>query len=132
MSLAAKLTDLHRDHQRVVELDYSAKRLLKEALQDGSIQPEDQAEFADILIAGWGSGFLGRNPAAVSSIAEAAGKQFEWLALMLEGEHQVVDAWKARGNGYVNTVKPEGWKGFADHLALARARFTKAWLDSHS
>jgi hypothetical protein len=125
--LAAKVVDLRRDSRRVTELDYSAKRLLKEALQDGSIEPEDQAELAEILITGWGSGFLARNGTTLPPIVEAAGKQFQWLALMLEGEHQIHDAWEARGNGYANTVTPEGWKNFYAHLARARTSFTRAW-----
>jgi hypothetical protein len=127
VTLAAKLTDLRRDSRRVAELDFSAKRLLKEALQDGSIQPEDQADFADILIDGWGSGFVQRNGATLPSIVEAAGDRFQWLAFMLEGEQQIDAAWHARGGGYVDTVSQEGWRGFREHMARARASFTKAW-----
>jgi hypothetical protein len=127
VTLATKLTDLRRDSRRVSELEYSAKRLLKEALQDGSIQPEDQAEFADILIAGWGSEFVERNGATLPRIVEAAGDRFQWLALMLEGEQQINAAWRARGGGYRDTVNQEGWRGFREHLAQARASFTKAW-----
>jgi hypothetical protein len=126
--LADRLTQLRREHQRVSELDFSAKRLLKEALEDGSIQPEDQAEFADVLIGGWGSGFVERNGAALPPIVETAGLGgFQWLALMLEGQNQLDAAWRSRGGGYSSTVTEEGRRGFDTHLARARASFTKAW-----
>ena len=126
--LATDLANLHRDSHRVAELDYSAKRLLKDALQDGSIQPEDQAEFADILIGGWGNGFIERSGAALPSIVETAGgDRFQWLALMLEGEYEIEAAWKARGHGFADTVTQEGWKDFHDHIEKARASISKAW-----
>ncbi|MDH7501935.1 MAG: hypothetical protein QHJ82_04360 [Verrucomicrobiota bacterium] len=40
---------------------------------------------------------------------------------------KLIEAWKARGSGWANTVTPEGWKGFEDHLAKARAALTQAW-----
>ena len=63
----------------------------------------------------------------VISIVKERGKPFKWLALMLEGERQIEVAWRARGNGFVNTVTTEGWNGFTEHLALARQSLTKAW-----
>jgi hypothetical protein len=125
--LAGRLVDMHVQPDRVRNLDLSAERLLKEALNDGSIRPEDHLDLAETLVLDWGKGFFNRNPTAVAKIVEDAGKPYEWMALVLEGEHQINAAWKARGTGYVNTVKPEGWKGFHDHLAKARASLTKAW-----
>ena len=124
--LAKTLVDLHR-YDRVHELDYNSKRLLKEALQDGSLRPEDQAEFAEILLDRWAYAFFWRNENTVPSIISAAGKPYEWLALMAEGQKELDAAWAARGGGYANTVKAEGWRGFRDHLAKARQNFTQAW-----
>ena len=52
VNLAEKLERMKskEDSSRIPVLDASAKRLLKEAFQDGSILPEDQAEMAEILI----------------------------------------------------------------------------------
>ena len=125
--LADKLRDLGKSAERIRDLERSSRTLLKEALTDGSILPEDQAEVAEILIAGWGSGFFNRNAAPIPPIVEGAGEPYRWLALMLEGEHQVNAAWKARGGGYSDTVTTEGWKGFKEHLAEARKSFTAAW-----
>jgi hypothetical protein len=125
--LARNLIRLNPHSDRVRALDESAIQLLKEALKDDSFRPEDQAEIAEILIHGWGSGFLGRKGEAITSTVKAAGKPFEWLALVIEGRHQINEAWKARGSGYADAVTPKGWKGFREHLALARRTLPKAW-----
>ena len=36
-------------------------------------------------------------------------------------------AWKARGGGYANSVTPEGWKLYAERLAIAEPALVKAW-----
>jgi hypothetical protein len=112
---------------RVKEFDAAALGLLGRAFADGSFLPDDQAEAAEIFVAGWGKTFFGRNPAAVIERVRAAGKSFEWLALVLEGASEVDAAWRARGSGWASSVTAEGWQGFADHLAQARKPLTEAW-----
>ena len=125
VTLASKLiTDRS---ERLPVLDASALQLLKEAFQDGSLRPEDQAEIADILITGWGEGFFNRNASAIYLLVRNQGDSFQWLSLVLEGEYQINEAWEARGSGYVNTVTEKGWEGFREHLAEARECFTRAW-----
>lgn len=119
--------EVGEDRARLGKLDADALRLLKEVFADGSVQPWDQAELAEILLNGWGSGFAERNRAAVHPVVGQAGKTFAWLALVLEGEHHVKEAWKARGGGFVNTVSSEGWQGFHEHSASARSCLTEAW-----
>lgn len=36
-------------------------------------------------------------------------------------------AWAERGGGYVDTVTPDGWQGFAEHLRLAEGFIRQAW-----
>lgn len=125
--LAKYLVQLGRDHERLPQLDESARQLLKQALHDGSIRPEDQPVFADALLSDWGNDFFYRNGDSIPSIVAGAGDSYHWLALVTEGERQVNAAWKDRGGGYANTVTPAGWKGFREHLVNARENFTKAW-----
>ncbi len=125
--LAANLRKMEQNPNRVVALDTTAVKLLKEAFTDGSLVPEDQREIADMLVLNWGDGFLWRKGAAVCSVVHDQGKPYEWLWLTLEGEYHINEAWKARGNGYANTVTEEGWKGFHEHLTEARKYLTKAW-----
>lgn len=47
-----------------------------------------------------------------------------WL---LKGEAYTELAWHARGGGYADTVKEEGWKLFNERLAVAQEALEKAW-----
>ncbi|MDB6020153.1 MAG: hypothetical protein JWQ04_10, partial [Pedosphaera sp.] len=115
-----------RDPARLVELDHMALMRFEEGFKDGSFAPMDQAEIAEILVHNWGRGLFDRNPAMIFPIVKRAGKNFEWLALVLEGEYHIKQAWQARGSGYVNTVTQQGWKQFSDEMAAARNNLTKA------
>jgi hypothetical protein len=112
---------------RVPVLDSHALQYLQDAFSDGSIRPEDQADIADTLINDWGQDFFSRNPARVMAIVQARGDAFRWLALMLAGENEINEAWRARGDGYSDSVSPSGWTGFNEHLASARRSLTQAW-----
>lgn len=47
--------------------------------------------------------------------------------LVLKGEAYTDYAWDARGDGWANTVTPEGWKKMGERLAVAEAALTEAW-----
>jgi len=64
---------------------------------------------------------------AVCAMVQDQGNDYKWLALVLEGENEISEAWRARGGGYINTVSDAGIKGFNEHLAMARKYFTQAW-----
>ncbi len=108
-------------------LQTSALELLKQCFSDGSFTTNDQQEIADIFINGWGYDFFEQNASAVCNIANNAGKQYQWLSLTLNGEHEIIEAWAARGSGYANSVTDDGWKSFRSHLGAARDDFTAAW-----
>jgi hypothetical protein len=112
---------------RVKALDAAALDQLQKAFADGSILPGDQAEIADVLMNGWGYNFFYEQRTAVCDVVRNAGKSYEWLSLVLDGEYHTIEAWNARGGGYVNTVTPQGWQGFGTHLEAARESLTKAW-----
>ena len=111
----------------ILQLDLPALKYFQESLADGSIQPDDQAEVGEVLINGWGATFFQRNAEAVLAAVETRGVSFRWLAQTLRGEKEIQLAWAARGNGMADTVTEDGWKGFNQHLALARKALNKAW-----
>jgi hypothetical protein len=47
------------------------------------------------------------------------------VTYLLEGEFYIKYAWKARGGGYADTVKPEQWKLFGERLELAEQALLK-------
>jgi len=120
---------MHLDDRptRVAALDASAAALLQQCFADRSFTPADQQEIAEIFINGWGNNFFKRNGATVCNVVHAAGPDYKWLALVLDGEHEINAAWDARGYSYGDDVTDEGWRGFHSHLAKASSDFTAAW-----
>ena len=87
---------------------------------------------ADRPEATWGVYFFVRQLVGATvrdrQTAFARSKADPWIARMIEGEVELDLAWKARGSGWASEVTEEGWKGFAEHRALARKAFAAAWL----
>ena len=50
-----------------------------------------------------------------------------WVRDVFAGRLEIALAWDARGSGTIDTVTRPGYKSFQQHLADARARFTRAW-----
>ncbi len=123
--LSEKLIRDKVDRQPV--LDAAAIQLLKQALADGSLLPGDQPEVANALVVGWGKDFFSRNADRICPMVRTTGKAFEWLALVLEGEWEIKQAWRARGGGYADTVTEKGWQEFREHLTKARNHYKQAW-----
>ena len=112
--------------QKRANADAKALAAFPQMLKDGSILPEDEAQVGEILLGGWGYRFFERNHKTLPALVPA-GKTFEWLRQVLEGESHIIDAWRFRGGGYANTVTQKGFRGFENELGLARTCFTKAY-----
>jgi len=50
-----------------------------------------------------------------------------WFVDMVGGMHFIHEGWKARGEGFADTVTEAGFKVLQDSLKQARACFTRAW-----
>ena len=119
--------NLEKNSSRLGALDAAALAQLQKSFADGSFTPADQPIVAEILINDWGYNFFYRNAAAVVKIANDAGADWQWLALVLDGEYRIIEAWRARGGGDAGTVTEDGWRQFRLHLAAARKSLTAAW-----
>jgi hypothetical protein len=63
----------------------------------------------------------------VIELLDAAPDLEPWFKHYFRGCYEVKLAWKARGSGLADTVKPGGWEGFGEHLEKAKAEFTESW-----
>jgi len=118
---------LQEQQNRIPVLDAQALQYLKESFADGSLKPDDQLQIGEGLILGTGAKFFNRNGKAITQIVRDQGKPYQWLALTLEGESEIGEAWKERGGGFSYTVTDVGIDGFYRHLALARKALVLAW-----
>ena len=115
-----------KDRERVNRLYNNGISLFKRCFDDGSFRPEDQAEIAEIFLNGWGYNFFYRSRSITAPMVRPK-TEFAWLSHVLDGEMHIMEAWKARGGGYANTVTQEGWEAFRTHLNTAARHLTAAW-----
>lgn len=54
-------------------------------------------------------------------------KTDKWVCRVIAGKAQIKLGWKARSDGWSSEVTEEGWRGFKEHLSLAREHLTLAW-----
>ncbi len=116
------------DYDQEGELNTKALALVTSCFVDGSFQPGDQQEIASLFIDSWGYTFFTRNDAAVCRIVYDAGPAFHWLALVLDGERCIIDAWAARGNGGSDTVSDQQWAEFNRLIVEAQKPLVEAWV----
>jgi hypothetical protein len=109
------------------ELNTSALARLAKCFADGSFQPGDQQEIASLLVDSWGYDFFSNNTDAICNIVNQAGDSYRWLALVLDGERQMINAWNVRGGGYSYTVSDDQRANFKRLLGEGAKRLTEAW-----
>jgi hypothetical protein len=63
--------------------------------------------------------------AFTAAVLERRGED-DWLARYWVGCLEIKRAWWARGNGWASSVSKDGWRGFADHLAVAHRHLSAA------
>ena len=50
-----------------------------------------------------------------------------WAVDLMGGMYEIGVAWRYRGDGYANTISPENYKLFTDHLSTAGERLSASW-----
>jgi hypothetical protein len=102
-----------------------AKLTLDVRSDDSYSKAEDSLFLRHLLGLPWRTIFEDHAELIWNSLKEAQLRP--WVRQTLLGTIEVNRAWRARGGGYADTVTPEGWKGFYEHLAKARTHLVKAW-----
>jgi hypothetical protein len=121
------MNDSKYDYDQEGELNTSALTLLAKCFKDGSFRPGDQQEIAAIFVDQWGVTFFNRNSKDICATVHAAGADYAWLSLVLDGQAAIADAWAERGTGFSDSVSGQGREFFKRDLATARRSLTQAW-----
>jgi hypothetical protein len=101
--------------------------LFRAAMQTEVFKPEEIVALQFRLDSTAGQLLFTKYGAEVCEILRSSKQVPPWLTEYYEGRREVNEAWNARGKGWASSVKPEGWKGFEEHLAEARAHLVKSW-----
>ncbi|HEX8311785.1 MAG TPA: hypothetical protein VF614_10730 [Chthoniobacteraceae bacterium] len=100
---------------------------LRAALLERPLTADDHFVWS-YLLASHASGFLLEQAGeTICDTVDGVEGLEPWLKHQIRGRHEKELAWQARGKGWANEVKPDGWRGFEEHLALAREHLTKSW-----
>lgn len=119
-----------KDAAKRAAMEEQIPQLLAAAL-DSSATPEDSLGFYQFIKRnqGYMIFYLKMKTDDARGILEKS-KAAAWVKNTLIGEFEITEAWKARGNGYADTVTAEGWKGFREHLTQACTRLSTAWQEN--
>jgi hypothetical protein len=127
-ALAVLAAELPQTSDRVRRLDTEGLSLLRRAIEIGDLPPSDQEILADnLLINRWGGRLVRRRAKEVHAVFAEAGREWAWLATLLEGEVHRRKAWDARGQGWASTMTGQGWRVFETENDLAELAFERAW-----
>ena len=107
--------------------DELSLKYLDEGLHDDSFLPSEMSALRWRFGAGSFKDFFSRNQQRVADIFESSSNIDPWVKNYVEGVKFVNAAWDARGRDWANTVTPQGWQGFAQNLAFARAHLVDSW-----
>jgi hypothetical protein len=133
MVATALYTDLARRGEgtgRRHGLAAAERMLFLDSLRDGSYAPDDDTVLvAHLMLYTGGPSLFERNRAEIVGAVERTDWVDPWARLFLSGRRRYDDAWDARGNSFADKVKPEGWKGFEESMALARKDLEASWRE---
>lgn len=113
-------------------LDLSLARYA-DAAKDLEVPDQALVDCGDGLATAWNLLTKDRRIGGDKAIAALSkGRPKSILPLILKGTIYVHYAWDARGSSTADTVKPEGWVGMAERLAVAEAALNEAWQKNPS
>ena len=106
--------------------DYTLKQLAA-ALTAGAYQTNEWAVLSFHLASVGEDGLVDREGQRLLKVLAAADGVPEWFIERWRGAHELRLAWKARGDGFVDTVTESGWTKFNEHSEKAREHLERAW-----
>ena len=126
-ALNQKLVWLTEEKRTSIDMQKDLTARMIRAASDGSYSAKFETVFLRDQMTQLGN-CKKAGPDSLKMLIDAWGKSAwpEWVRLTLIGQAETQWAWALRGAGWANTVTPDGWKGFAEHIQLAHAALEKA------
>ena len=100
---------------------------LGSALSERPLGEGDYHVWSEIFLNEPGDGLLKQDGLGVCRVVQSIPGLPEWLLPWIRGRSEIEQAWLARGEGWANSVTPEQWEQFGQHLANARASLEQSW-----
>ncbi len=122
----AEMTEYSKKDEERLPTDAEVIRRLKRSCEAGCFEGEKIWLLGRLLTESSGAKFSDRNGGKIADVFEKTGMP-EWTVHWMRGQQEIEIAWDFRGSGYSSKVTEEGWKGFREHLKLAREELTKSW-----
>lgn len=107
--------------------DAEAAMVSFEAMVKSFDQNVDYSHHLEDVMGTHGEFHLEKDPQRVFRAINANPHFPFWLHGLITATFHVDLAWKARGNGYADTVSEENWKIFHSHLAVAEKNLRESW-----
>ena len=128
MILQARRTETKERGELLASFDFDLADAIIRSLGDGSYD-EESAQVAvrqvGALLENWrqfDDSFAEKFATALNTSSLP-----EWARLALIGNAEMQKAWNERGDFLAVNVTNQGWKGFAEHLLLAKEALEKSW-----
>ncbi|MEA3210470.1 MAG: hypothetical protein QOE70_3527 [Chthoniobacter sp.] len=99
---------------------------LRGALSARPLEAGDDRAWCQLFFAEPGRSLLEQDGEGVCRVVESVPGLQEWFVLVVRGRSEIEQAWLARGSGNADTVRPEQWQRFRQHLAMARAALERS------
>ncbi|HLX69348.1 MAG TPA: hypothetical protein VKV04_06950 [Verrucomicrobiae bacterium] len=112
----------------VTQFRRAAMNDLANAVQDKSLPIEEVSDACDLLLNTVSSNAK-ELPDAYKMLEPALFRNWPHAATayFIKGRFYYSFAWSARGGGYADKVSTDGWKSFAEDLAVAEKAYREAW-----
>jgi len=126
-NLGKCLYHMHADAATLEKADQVSLGLLRAALETAPFTPGEMSVLRSRLLTHSGEDLFARHAKEMCEILDSSPNVQPWLAEYFEGRRFIDEAWRARGGGWANAVTEQGWKGFEENIASARAHLVKSW-----
>lgn len=126
MQRAKKLANTDDSGKDLKEAHDLALVAFDRMLAEGYFGPDEIWMLADFTGFGFFPNLFKARADRVLEIAESHNLP-AWYLELLRGRYHISLAWKVRGSGFANTVTETGWKGFGEHLQIARQHLEESW-----